>query len=161
MGLPFFMGGFSMIAIAVTSATVAIFGVVIADPIALLNRIGGTGTTMLAITGLLLSTLTTNIAANVVGPANAVVNLSPGRVNFATGGLVTAGIGAAIMPWKLLADGYVRRTNTVDFPCRLPWSSAIVFSLGRGGFVFPSQRDDELGDCHHAGSGPAHRNLRR
>lgn len=105
MGLPFFMGGFSMIAIVVTSATVAIFGVVIADPIALLNRIGGTGTTMLAIAGLLLSTLTTNIAANVVGPANAVVNLSPGRVNFATGGLLTAIIGAGIMPWKLLADG--------------------------------------------------------
>jgi hypothetical protein len=60
-------------------------GVVIADPIELLNRIGGPATTSIAILGLLLSTLTTNIAANVVGPANAVVNLSPKRVTFATG----------------------------------------------------------------------------
>lgn len=52
----------------------------------------------------MLATLTTNIAANVVAPANAVVNAAPSRVSFVVGGLITAAIGAAIMPWRLVAS---------------------------------------------------------
>ena len=48
------------------------------------------------------ATLTTNIAANIVGPANAFVNLSPGRVSFNGGALATALLGLVIMPWKLV-----------------------------------------------------------
>jgi NCS1 family nucleobase:cation symporter-1 len=53
--------------------------------------------------------LSTNIAANVVSPANDFSNLAPRRISFRTGGMITAGIGVVMMPWKLLADpsGYI------------------------------------------------------
>jgi NCS1 family nucleobase:cation symporter-1 len=53
---------------------------------------------------LLVATLTTNIAANVVSPANDFANLMPKKISFKTGGLITAIIGIAMMPWKLLSD---------------------------------------------------------
>jgi len=56
-----------------------------------------------------VATLSTNIAANVVSPANDFANLAPRLVSFRTGGLITAVIGVVMMPWKLYQDptGYV------------------------------------------------------
>jgi NCS1 family nucleobase:cation symporter-1 len=54
---------------------------------------------MLAI---LVATLTTNVAANIVAPANSFANLKPERVSFRTGGLLAGLLGIAILPWKLL-----------------------------------------------------------
>ncbi|MED6155754.1 Neuronal calcium sensor 1 [Stylosanthes scabra] len=71
MGLPIFMGLFTFVGVAVTSSTGVIFGQVISNPIELLGRVGGFTTTILAIIGISLATVTTNIAANVVAPANA------------------------------------------------------------------------------------------
>ena len=48
--------------------------------------------------------LTTNIAADIVGPANAFVDLSPGGVSFNGGALATALLGLVIMPWKLVGS---------------------------------------------------------
>ncbi|KAF0932294.1 hypothetical protein E2562_009559 [Oryza meyeriana var. granulata] len=103
-GLPVFMGMFTFAGLAVTSATEAIFGHVISDPIELLGRIGGPVTTVLAIVGISLATITTNIAANVVAPANALVSMSPRTFTFAKGALVTALLGIAFQPWQLLSS---------------------------------------------------------
>ncbi|RLM78147.1 uncharacterized protein C2845_PM12G22710 [Panicum miliaceum] len=103
-GLPVFMGMFTFAGLAITSATEAIFGHVISDPIELLGRIGGPATTFLAIFGIGLATITTNIAANVVAPANALVSMSPRRFTFAKGALVTALLGIAFQPWRLLSS---------------------------------------------------------
>lgn len=46
--------------------------------------------------------MSTNLAANVVAPANALINLAPGHISFKTGALITALMGALIMPWKLI-----------------------------------------------------------
>lgn len=103
-GLPVFMGMFTFAGLAITSATEAIFGHVISDPIELLGRIGGPATTFLAIFGIGLATITTNIAANVVAPANALVSMSPRRFTFAKGAFVTALLGIAFQPWRLLSS---------------------------------------------------------
>jgi NCS1 family nucleobase:cation symporter-1 len=50
----------------------------------------------------LVATLTTNIAANIVAPANSFSNLVPARISFRTGGLVAGALGVAILPWALL-----------------------------------------------------------
>ncbi|PNG99001.1 putative allantoin permease, partial [Tetrabaena socialis] len=50
------------------------------------------------------ATLTTNIAANIVAPANAFVNCAPKFISFEVGGLLTAGLGLVIMPWKLVSS---------------------------------------------------------
>ncbi|KAI8563214.1 hypothetical protein RHMOL_Rhmol03G0095000 [Rhododendron molle] len=102
IGLPVFMGLFTFVGLAVTSSTKVIFGHVISSPIQLLGQIGGVYTTVLAIFGISLATLTTNIAANVVAPANALVNLSPSKFTFKRGALLTALLGIAFQPWRLL-----------------------------------------------------------
>jgi nucleobase:cation symporter-1, NCS1 family len=104
IGLPATMTMFAFIGAAVTNATAVIFGARISDPVELLARIGGPALTVLAMFGLAVATLTTNLAANVVSPANDFSNLSPRRISFRRGAFIAAGIGAAIMPWKLLAS---------------------------------------------------------
>ena len=109
VGLPAFMTMFSFIALAVTSCTVVIFGGAISDPIELVSRINtGPLTTFLAMGGLSLATLSTNIAANVVAPANALVNAFPRSMSFRKAGFITAALGTLCMPWKLAAgDGFI------------------------------------------------------
>lgn len=109
LGLPTTMTLFAFIGVAVTSATTTIFGEPIWDPTVLLGRMGGGFTIGLSLFALTIATLSTNIAANVVSPANALINVSPQRIGFRTGAYITAGLGIVMMPWKLLADssGYI------------------------------------------------------
>jgi len=51
-----------------------------------------------------MATLNVNVAANVVSPANDFSNLSPRRISFRTGGLITCFMGIVMQPWKLMAD---------------------------------------------------------
>ncbi|HET9887617.1 MAG TPA: NCS1 family nucleobase:cation symporter-1 [bacterium] len=104
LGLPSTMALYSFIGVAVTSATILIFGVPIWDPVDLLSRFNSPLIVLLALVSLLVATLTTNIAANVVSPANDFSNLWPRRISFRTGGMITAVLGVAMMPWKVLAD---------------------------------------------------------
>ncbi|MBU2444626.1 MAG: NCS1 family nucleobase:cation symporter-1 [Bacteroidetes bacterium] len=104
IGLPPTMALFSFIGIAVTSATIIIFGEAIWDPVVLLSKFDSPIVIFLSLVSLLVATLTTNIAANVVSPANDFSNLYPKKINFVRGGLITAVIGIVMMPWKLLSD---------------------------------------------------------
>src|SRR6202051_2815115 len=104
LGLPATMTFYSFIGIAVTSATLIIFGQALWDPVAVLSRLGNTCAVVLAMLALLLATLNVNVAANVVSPANDFSNLSPRRVSFRTGGLLTCAMGIVMQPWKLMAD---------------------------------------------------------
>ncbi|KAK1290816.1 hypothetical protein QJS10_CPB18g01724 [Acorus calamus] len=108
-GLPVFMGLFAFAGLAVTSSTEPIFGHLIADPIRLLGEIGGPIVLPIAILGISLATITTNIAANVVAPANALVNLAPAFFTFERGAVLTALLGVAFQPWRLLksSDSFV------------------------------------------------------
>ena len=91
---------------AVTSATVVIFGEPIWDPIQLSGMIGK-GNPLVVILCMLafgVATLTTNLAANVVSPANDFAHLAPKYISFRVGGLMTGVLGVCMMPWKLLAN---------------------------------------------------------
>jgi NCS1 family nucleobase:cation symporter-1 len=111
LGLPTTMTLYTFIGVAVTSATAVIFsgGEVVWDPVQLLGRIGGPFTIVLSMVALSVATLTTNLAANVVSPANDFSNVAPRRISFRAGGVITAVIGILMMPWKLLASsqGYI------------------------------------------------------
>jgi nucleobase:cation symporter-1, NCS1 family len=109
IGLPPTMALYSFIGIVVTSATVVIFGEAIWDPVEVINRMGSKALSCVALVALAVATLSTNIAANVVSPANDFSNLAPRHITFRTGGMITAVIGLLMMPWKLLADpaGYI------------------------------------------------------
>ena len=117
LGLPTTMTLFAFISVAVTSATTVIFAdpvtgapaEAIWDPTILAGRIGGGFTVVLSLLALAVATLSTNIAANVVSPANAMINAAPERVGFRLGGFITAGLGFVIFPWKLIetTGGYI------------------------------------------------------
>jgi NCS1 family nucleobase:cation symporter-1 len=109
LGLPPTMTLFAFIGVAVTSASAIIFGEAIWDPVKLLGHIESPVVILVALFALVLATLSTNVAANVVAPANGFANLWPSKIDFARGGILTGIIGIVIMPWKLLenADRYI------------------------------------------------------
>jgi NCS1 family nucleobase:cation symporter-1 len=104
LGLPLTMTLYSFIGVAVTSATVVIYGTAIWDPVQLLSRFHSPVAVMISLLAILLATLNVNIGANVVSPANDFSNLWPRRISFKLGGVITCFIGVAMMPWKLLAN---------------------------------------------------------
>ncbi|HET6231257.1 MAG TPA: NCS1 family nucleobase:cation symporter-1 [Longimicrobiaceae bacterium] len=104
MGLPTTMTAFAFIGVAVTSATIVMYGHAIWDPIEVVARIGSKAVIIAGALVVLAAQLHTNMAANVVSPANDFSNLSPRRISYVTGGLITAVIGILMMPWKLYSD---------------------------------------------------------
>ena len=104
LGLPTTMTAFAFIGVAVTSATIVIFGEAIWDPVVLIARIGSPALIIFGAFIILIAQLTTNMAANVVSPANDFSSLAPTRISYVAGGLITAAIGIVMMPWKLYAD---------------------------------------------------------
>ena len=110
LGLPTTMARYSFIGVAVTSATIVIYGgEPIWDPVVLLTKFTHPAVLAVSLFALCLATLATNLAANVVSPANDFANLWPAKISFRTGGLITGIIGILMQPWKLVADptGYI------------------------------------------------------
>jgi nucleobase:cation symporter-1, NCS1 family len=104
LGLPLAMTVYSFIGVAVTSASALIFGEPIWDPVVLVGKFNQPLIAFIALIALLIATLNTNVAANVVSPSNDFSNLRPSLVSFRTGGLITGVMGILMMPWKLLSS---------------------------------------------------------
>jgi NCS1 family nucleobase:cation symporter-1 len=104
LGLPTTMTAFAFIGVTVTAATIVVFGEPIWDPVVLIARIGTPAVIIIGALVVLVAQISTNMAANVVSPANDFSNLAPRHISYVTGGLITAVIGIAIMPWKLYSD---------------------------------------------------------
>lgn len=109
LGLPPSMTLFAFIGVIVTSSTSIIFGETIWDPLVLAGRFQDRLLVTVAMIAVAISTLATNIAANMVSPANDFANLAPKKISFTTGGYITGIIGILIFPWKLIASptGYI------------------------------------------------------
>jgi len=108
IGLPLPMGLLAALAVFVTSATVVIYGKALWDPVDVASRMTGAAV-LIALIVLLIDTVSVNLAANLVGPAYDFSALAPGRISYKLGGIITAGIAIAMMPWKILAstEGYI------------------------------------------------------
>ena len=109
IGLPPAMTFFAFVGVIVTSSTAIIYGQTEWDIVKLAGRFDSKLMVTFAMIGIIISTLATNIAANIVSPANDFAHLSPKRINFRMGGYITGIIGIVICPWKLIADpnGYI------------------------------------------------------
>jgi nucleobase:cation symporter-1, NCS1 family len=103
LGLPAAMTLYSFIGVAVTSASAVLFGQPVWDPVELLGKFNQPVAASIALVALLIATLNTNVAANVVSPSNDFSNLNPRRISFRAGGMITGVIGVLLMPWKLLS----------------------------------------------------------
>jgi len=109
IGLPPSMTLFAFVGVVVTSASAIIYGSPEWDPVKLAGQFQSKLMVTFAMVGIIISTLATNIAANIVSPANDFSNLSPRKIDFKLGGYITGIIGVLIFPWKLMADpnGYI------------------------------------------------------
>jgi NCS1 family nucleobase:cation symporter-1 len=109
LGLAPSMTMFSFIGVVVTSATIILYGEAIWDPLILAEKFTDKFVITIAMIAVAIATLASNIAANMVSPANDFANLAPRKINFRTGGYITGIIGILIFPWKLIADptGYI------------------------------------------------------
>jgi nucleobase:cation symporter-1, NCS1 family len=109
LGLPLTMALYAFIGVAVTSATIIIYGETLWNPVDVLTKFTNPITLVIAMFALCLATLATNIAANVVSPANDFAQLAPTKITFRIGGFITGIVGILMMPWKLVADpnGYI------------------------------------------------------
>ena len=110
IGLPGTMMLYSFVAIFVTCASILIFSdVLIAadapwDPTALLGKFESPWVVIVAQVFMIIATLSTNIAANVIAPSNAFSNLFPRKISFKMGGTITGILGIIICPWWLMND---------------------------------------------------------
>ena len=108
IGLPATMLLYSFVGVFVTCAALIGFpDLLIADdapwdPVMLLARFENPAVVIIAQFFMIIATLSTNIAANVIAPANAFANLLPKLISFRVGGVITGVIGILIMPWWLL-----------------------------------------------------------
>ena len=110
LGLPTTMAMYSFVGIFVTCASLLVFNDILVaedapwDPVRLLAKFESPVVVILAQIAMLIATLSTNIAANIIAPAFAFANLLPKQLNFRTGGIVAALIGVVICPWWLLGS---------------------------------------------------------
>lgn len=104
IAMPTTMTLFAFVGVATTAASVVVFGDATVYPDQLVARIGGAPVIAISMLGLALATLSTNIAANVVSPANDFANLAPSKISYRTGGLITATIGVLMCPWLILQN---------------------------------------------------------
>ena len=158
IGLPGTMIFYSFVGIFVTSAAVIAFkDVLIAedapwDPVSLVSKFQSPGVVIFAQVAMLIATLSTNIAANVIAPANAFSNLFPQKISFRVGGVIAGLIGIVICPWWLLdeisgilifvsgllgpvlgillADYFVVRKRTLSVPDLFAVKGAYTFTSG-------------------------------
>ena len=104
MGLPPTMTAYSFIGVAVTSATVVIYGQAIWDPVKLMIQTGSPFFIFVGLIFVILATLTTNITANMVSPINDFMNLAPKLLNWERTTILIGLIGILMQPWRFLAD---------------------------------------------------------
>lgn len=141
IGLPGTMALYAFIGVAVTSATVVVFGEAVWDPVHLLARFDNPWVVVPGLLALTLATLTTNIAANIVAPANDFSNLWPRRISFKTGGVIAGIIGILIMPWHLLANAEVYLNWLIGYSALLGPIGGIMIA---DYFILRRQRLDPL-----------------
>lgn len=104
LGIPTGMFLLALVGALVSSCTIVIFGHVITDPVALTSMIGHPALIVGMMLFLIIATLTTNVAANALTPAVAIVHLTNGKLNFKWAAVVLCAIGVAIRPWVLIND---------------------------------------------------------
>jgi NCS1 family nucleobase:cation symporter-1 len=87
---------FSFITLMITGGTIAIFGEYVANPTDMVAKVDNIVLTIVAAFAFFAATVGINMVANFIPPAYDLANLVPSKINFRTGGLITAGFGFII-----------------------------------------------------------------
>jgi NCS1 family nucleobase:cation symporter-1 len=102
IGLPLTMFLFAGLGVVLTAASVELVGESISDPINLIGKIDSPLWVTLSMAMIILATISTNTAANIVSPTNVFQNVAPKLINENRGVILTGIIGIVLMSWELL-----------------------------------------------------------
>lgn len=102
IGLPLTMFFFAALGVVLTAASTTLFGETISDPITLIGKIDSPFWVILSMIMIIIATLSTNTAANIVSPTNDFQNIAPKYINQTRGVLLTGLVGIILMSWELL-----------------------------------------------------------
>ena len=102
IGLPLTMFLFSGLGVLLTAASFELVGATVSDPINLIGHIDSPMWVILSMLMIILATISTNTAANIVSPTNSFQNIAPKYINETKGVIVTGVIGILLMSWELL-----------------------------------------------------------
>jgi len=102
IGLPLTMFLFAGLGVLLTSASFELVGETVSDPINLIGHIDSPVWVVLSMLMIILATISTNTAANIVSPTNSFQNIAPKYINETKGVIVTGVIGILLMSWELL-----------------------------------------------------------
>jgi NCS1 family nucleobase:cation symporter-1 len=102
IGLPLTMFLFSGLGVILTAASMELVGETISDPVNLIGRIDNTVWVVLSMLMILVATISTNTAANIVSPTNSFQNVAPKYISETRGVIITGLIGILLMSWELL-----------------------------------------------------------
>ena len=115
IGLPLTMLMFAGLGVILTAASFELVGETVADPISLIGRIDSPMWVVLAMMIIILATISTNTAANIVSPTNVFQNVAPRLINENRGVIITGIIGIALMSWELLKKlGWIESDVSVE-----------------------------------------------
>ncbi|EJN08986.1 NCS1 family nucleobase:cation symporter-1 [Herbaspirillum sp. YR522] len=103
-GLPVNFLAFSIVTVVTTSATIAVFGELITDPVETVARIDNTTAAVIGALTFLMATIGINIVANFVSAAFDFSNLAPSRISWRAGGMLAATASIFITPWNLFGN---------------------------------------------------------
>jgi len=81
---------FSFITLMITGGTIAVFGEYVAQPTDMVAKVDNVLLTIIAAFAFFAATVGINMVANFIPPAYDLANLMPSKINFRTGGLITA-----------------------------------------------------------------------
>ncbi|WP_272963565.1 NCS1 family nucleobase:cation symporter-1 [Alteromonas australica] len=102
IGLPLTMFLFAALGVLLTSASTTLVGETVSDPVTLIGHIDSPFFVAIAMLLIIVATLSTNTAANVVSPTNDFQNIAPKYINHTRGVLLTGLVGVLLMSWELL-----------------------------------------------------------
>lgn len=102
IGLPVTMFLFAALGVILTSASQQLVGETVSDPISLIGKIDSPFWVILSMLMIIIATLSTNTAANIVSPTNDFQNIAPKMVSNTRGVIITGLVGVALMGWELL-----------------------------------------------------------
>jgi NCS1 family nucleobase:cation symporter-1 len=115
IGLPLTMFLFSGLGVILTAASVSLVGETVSDPINLIGHIDSPFWVILAMLMIILATISTNTAANIVSPTNSFQNIAPRYINENRGVLITGVIGILLMSWELMKKlGWIESDVSVE-----------------------------------------------
>ncbi len=102
IGLPLTMFLFAALGVVLTAASASLVGETVSDPVSLIGHIQNPLWVALAMALIIIATLSTNTAANIVSPTNDFQNLAPKWIGRTSAVMLTGVVGLLLMAHELL-----------------------------------------------------------